>query len=227
MSVSRNKGLFLVIALVILAAYNVAAFAIPFGRGGGFWVSYGFSTLSVLLAAGVTLYALSRGGLHSKFYGLSLVSVALSYFIAQMALGFIFMATAAPLWVNAAASSLVLAFCLAGLIASDIGISEVERIDAGVSQKTFFVRSSRELIEGLAAGASDENLKKSLKTLSDAIRYSDPVSIPQLDAIEREIESKTAALSEYMRSGNGGAAEACGELEHLWAERNRQCKILK
>jgi hypothetical protein len=71
-------------------------------------------------------------------------------------------------------------------------------------------------------------MKKTLKDLAETIRYSDPMSSPQLAAIENKIEAKAAALADIVGKADAdGAKTACNELQMLFADRNRKCKILK
>jgi len=90
------------------------------------------------------------------------------------------------------------------------------------------IKSLRVDAEGLVGKTSDATLKKTLKGLAETIRYSDPMSSPQLAAIENKIEAKTAALSEAVENAEDESSKAlCNELQQLFAERNRKCKILK
>jgi hypothetical protein len=96
-----------------------------------------------------------------------------------------------------------------------------------MKEKVFFIKSLQVDVEGLAARASVD-MKKPLKDLAETIRYSDPMSSPQLAAIENKIEARAALLAEAVDNNDGDAIKAlCGELQQLFAERNRKCKILK
>jgi hypothetical protein len=54
------------------------------------------------------------------------------------------------------------------------------------------------------------------------------MSSPQLAAIENKIEAKVSVLTEAVEKANNEAIKAlCNELQQLFAERNRKCKILK
>jgi hypothetical protein len=76
--------------------------------------------------------------------------------------------------------------------------------------------------------ATDGSIKKTLKDLAETIRYSDPMSSPQLAAVENKIEAKVAVLAETVEKTDWDAVKAlCNELQQLLAERNRKCKILK
>jgi hypothetical protein len=229
MKLTRNEGLSLLATLVILALYNVIALCAPFDRTAGFWTTYGFSILSILIASGAGFYALDRDGLKSKFYGLPILPVVWGYLVAQIAIGFVFMSLPAiPLWVQITVNSVILAVCLVGLIAADIGSEEIGRIDERIEQNTRFIKSLQSDVENLAAKTSDSALKKSLKELAETVKYSDPMSSLQLTAIENEIEVRFAGLGQKMEiNGTESAMVCCAELQQLLGERNRKCKSLK
>jgi hypothetical protein len=229
MKLTKSKVLELLAALVILLAFNVIFFALPAARGLRHWVSYGFSTLAVILAAGRSFYALWRGEPRSKFYGLPVLYVIRIYTALQLAWGFVFMfLSAIPLRAGIPVSAVMLAACLLGLIAVELGAGEISRIDGVVKEKVFYIRSLQAEAEAMAAKAAEGNLKKALAEYAEAIRHSDPMSSPMLAELEAAIAAKTASLKALVEAGNSGAAgELCGELRQILAERNRKCKLLK
>ena len=96
-----------------------------------------------------------------------------------------------------------------------------------MQEKVFYIKSLQADVEGLLDRTSDD-MKKLLKDLAETIRYSDPMSSPQLAAIENKIEAKAAGLTEAVDRADGNAIKAlCDELQQLFAERNRKCKVLK
>jgi len=229
MKFTKNKAMSLAVVFIILAVYNVVVFVIPFARGGGFWTGYGFSMLAVLLTAAVGFYAFEKEGLKSKFYGIPLVSVAWRYLIVQLIVGFLEMILQViPFQYGIALNVILLGVCLIGLIAVDAAKEEVERIDAKIKEKVFYIKSLQSDVEGLMDKAIDESVKKLLNDLVETIQYSDPMSSPQLAAIENKIEVKASVLAEAVRkSDNEAVKDLCEELQQLFSERNRKCKILK
>ena len=229
MNLSKNRGMFLIAAFIILAVYNAIVFVIPFDRGAGFWAGYGFTMLSIILTTIVSFYALDREGLKSKFYGVPLISVVWRYLAIQLIVGFCQMIFQfIPYKYGIAVNVILLGACLIGLIAVEAGKDEIVRIDAKVREKIFYIKSLQVDVEGLVNKTSDEPVKKALKELADTIRYSDPMSSPQLAAIENKIEAKAADLAEAVEKSDGDAVKSfCNELQQLFAERNRKCKILK
>jgi len=231
MKLTKNKGLFFASVFIILAVYNVIVFVIPFHKGGGFWTGYGFSMLAILLTAAVGLYAFDREGLKSKVYGVPLISVVWRYFIIQLIIGVIEIVLdfiPVPFQYGLVLNTILLGACLIGLISVEAAKDEIERIDEKIKEKVFYIKSLQADVEGLVSKASDDALKKLLKALVETIRYSDPMSSPQLAAIENKIETKASNLAEAVDNTDGEAVKAlCDELQQLFAERNRKCKILK
>ncbi len=229
MNISKSKGLSLITVLIILALYNVIAFVLPVVRGGMFWTAYSFTMVAIIMASGVGFYALGREGLKSKFYGWPLLSVAWRYLIVQVIVGFLEMVLAfIPFQFGVVINSILLGACLLGLVAIEIGTEEIERIDEKVKDKVVYIKSLQADVDSIIDRTSDESAKKALTDLAEAIRYSDPMSSPQLAAIENKMAAKVSALSEQLEQSDSSTINAmCNEVQQLINERNRKCKILK
>jgi hypothetical protein len=228
MKFTKNTARFLIVDAIVLAVFNVIAFVLPFNRLAGFWTGYSFASFAIVFTAIVGLYAFAREGMRSKFLGMPLAFVVWAYLLAQLAVSLVEMAVPAiPVQYPIALNVILLAVALIALIAADAGKEEVERLDAKVKAKVFFIKSLQGDVESLASSAADANLKKSLKALSDAIRFSDPMSAPELAPIESSIEAKVSALRDAAGSDSGAAIALCAEIERLVGDRNRKCKLLK
>jgi len=229
MTFFRNRKLSLAAVFIIMAVYNVIVFIIPFSRGGGFWSGYGFSMLAMLITAAVGFYTFDKEGWQSRFYRMPLASVAWRYLIIQLIAGFLQMIlTFIPYKYGIAVNTVILGACLVGLIAMNLTKEEIEHIDKKIKEKVFYIKSLLVDVEGLSDKVSDESVKKVLKDLADTIKYSDPMSNPQLATIENKIEVKVVALAEAVENTDNDAIKAfCNELQQLFAERNRKCKLLK
>ena len=229
MNLTKNKGLSLVAVFIVLAVYNMIAFVFPFSRSGMFWTGYGFTMAAILLTTCVGFYALGHEGLKSKFYGWPLVSLAWRYLIIQLIVGFIEMIVSfIPFQYGIVVNVILLGACLVGLIAIDIGKEEIERIDEKVKEKVFYIKSLQADVEGMVDRTTDEAAKKAVKDLAEAIRFSDPMSSPQLAAIENRIEAKAAGLDNAVNDSDFATMKSiCDEIQQLIAERSRKCKKLK
>jgi len=229
MKLSKSRVMSLIVALIVLIVYNVIAFVLPFDKGAGFWLGYAFSLFAILLTVIVLFYTLRHESMRSRFYRLSFIYIVWIYLVVQVIvslveMGFEFIPPQYPLILNL----VLLVLCLIGLISAQAGIGEVERLDDKVKEKSLFLNSLQADVVGLVEKVQGVSLKKDLVVLADTIRYSDPMSSPQLAPIENEIEAKVAALIESVGRLDAPTATAlCEELQQLFAERNRQCKLLK
>ena len=93
MKLSKGKFQTILILAIVLAAYLVLAFVIPFAKTAVFWLALVFT----LAAFGVQLYVLklsfTKGkDARSKFYGFPIARIGVVYLIVQIALSFLFMA---------------------------------------------------------------------------------------------------------------------------------------
>lgn len=229
MKLTKSKTGFLMILVIFLAIFNVLAFVAPLQREGSFWVGYGFTMLAMVLSFVASGYAFRGESAQSKFYGLPFVVVLSIYLAIQIVVGIVCMLfSPIPLWISLIVSILLLAWCLVGLIAYDLTKDEVERIDRDIKQKAFYIKSLQADVEGMAAKTDDPLLRKAIRELSEAIRYSDPMSADALAALENKIEAKVAELGEQMDEGDAEAAKTlCTEIQNLFAERNRKCRLMK
>ena len=227
MSFTRNKGMLLAVAVIVLAVFNAIAFGIPFIQSGSFWVGYGFATLAILQTACVGLFVLGHEDFKSRFYGIPLISVVWAYLTVQMAVSLVEMLLPfIPYHYGILLNAILLALYLIGLIGMSIGKEEVERLDAKVKEKIFYIKSLEGDVEGMAARAQNAGLQKALSDLAETIRFSDPMSSPHLAAMENKIEIKASLLGGSLEDLPTASA-LCDELQQLLAERSRKCKQLK
>jgi len=229
MNIINNKRLFFIAVFIVLVVYNVIVFVIPFDRGGSFWTGYFFSMIAILLAAAVSVYAFDRKGLRKKVYGVPLIYVVFWFLVIQLALGlFEMLLFFIPSHYLIALNIILLGAFLIGLITAVAGKEEIERSDENMKEKVFTSNQLQVDVECLMDKTTDNISKKALKDLSETIRYSDPMSSPQLAAIENKIQSKVVILSEAVENKDTDSIKTlCIELQQLFAERNRKCKILK
>ena len=217
--------------LAIAAAVLVAvAFLLPFGRGPGFWVGLASCVVALLVAAGTWLRVSAGRDLKSRAYGWPLLSVAWRYAAVQAVAGLAEMLLSpwVPWQIGLAVNIILLGACLLGLVATDTARGEVERLDRKIKEQTSFIQSLRADLEGLADRAADGGAKRDIRALAEAVRYSDPMSHPQLAALEGGLGAKAAQLAQAVAAGDGGASAAlAGELQLLLSDRNRKCRMLK
>ena len=224
MKLSKGKFQTILILAIVLAAYLVLAFVIPFAKTAVFWLALVFT----LAAFGVQLYVLklsfTKGkDARSKFYGFPIARIGVVYLIVQIALSFLFMAIAkfCAAWIAGIVFVLLLA-------AADAMRNEVERQDAQLKTDVAAMRALQSRAAALASRCEDAALKADAQKLSDAFRYSDPVTNAATKDIEHELsacmdELERAVLDNDTESAKTLIKRTAAQL----AERNRLCKLNK
>lgn len=209
---------------ILFALVSIIAFAVPTAKTATFWIAYVFTAAAFAAQIGIWKTALGKEGtLKSKFLGFPIVHIGIVYAIIQVIAFavFLFAPTLPTL------SAIVVCPIIAGLsavcmISADAGRNEIERVEAKVQNKVFYVREMQANIELLADNESDAAVKTALTHLAEKIRFSDPMSNEQLADLENKISIKAAELKTA-----SSKLEIITELNSLLDERNKKCKILK
>lgn len=209
---------------ILFALVSIIAFAVPTAKTATFWIAYVFTAAAFAAQIGIWKTALGKEGtLKSKFLGFPIVHIGIVYAIIQVIAFAVFLfASTLPTW-----SAIVVCPIIAGLsavcmISADAGRNEIERVEAKVQNKVFYVREMQADIELLADNESDAAVKTALTHLAEKIRFSDPMSNEQLADLENKISIKAAELKTA-----SSKLEIITELNSLLDERNKKCKILK
>lgn len=222
MKKNSTKGYVLLGILFVLV--SIIAFAVPTAKTATFWIAYVFTAAAFAAQIGIWKTALGKEGtLKSKFLGFPIVHNGIVYAIIQVIAFAVFLfAPTLPTW-----SAIVVCPIIAGLsavcmISADAGRNEIERVEAKVQNKVFYVREMQADIELLADNESDAAVKTALTHLAEKIRFSDPMSNEQLADLENKISIKAAELKTA-----SSKLKIITELNSLLDERNKKCKILK
>lgn len=97
-----------------------------------------------------------------------------------------------------------------------------------IKEQTFFIKSLTIDAQSLANSAKTDEMKTLANNVYETVRYSDPMSNPQLETIENEIEAKFSQFSSAVKSDNVSLAKSTvDELVTLIKDRNNKCKLLK
>ena len=214
---------------ILAVGYSVVAFALPFVRGGVFWVSYLFA----LIALGVQIYvvrtAFLRGeGERSKFYGFPIARLGVLYLAVQLVVSLVCMAAGAvlPGWLPLVIDVVLLGAAGIGLIAADAAREEVERQENRQVRDTALMYSLRVRVDALAGRGGSPEADRALSALAEAFRFSDPVSAPMLAQMEEELTAQVAALEETAGQGERVVC-LCEALTAGLQRRNQMCRESK
>lgn len=82
--------------------------------------------------------------------------------------------------------------------------------------------------DSLVKRTKSDETKVLAKKVYEAVRYSDPMSSPQLNDIETQIKNEFAAFSDAIKNDDIVLATMSSEeLINLVNDRNNKCKVLK
>lgn len=209
---------------ILFVLVSIIAFVIPTVKNATFWIAYVFTVVAFAAQVGIWKVALGRDeALKSKFLGFPVVHIGIVYLVIQCVAFAVFMfAPMLPSW-----SAIIVCACISGIsavcmVATDTGRREIERVEAKVQKKVFYIKSLQVDVEMLADAENDADTKKALEQLAEKIRFSDPMSNDQLSALEDNIATKVEMLKTATNK-----IELISEINILLTERNKKCKILK
>lgn len=220
----KNKGMAYAVLAIAFVLFNVIAFAVPTAKTATFWVAYVFTT--VAFASQIAIWKFAFKGvdtLKSKFLGIPLIFVGITYLIVQIIAFAVFMAL--PLtasWIAIVVCALILGISAICLIGTETGREEINRFEEKVEKKVFYIKSLQVDVETLASTEQDADTKVALTKLAEKIRFSDSMSNEVLADLEAEI---TAKVKELKTAEN--KAEIITVLDSLITERNKKAKLLK
>lgn len=220
----KNKGMAYAVLAIAFALFNVIAFAVPTAKTSTFWIAYVFTAIAFALQIVIWKFAFKgTDTLKSKFLGIPLISVGITYLIVQIIAFAIFMAfSIAPTWIAIVVCALIIGISAICLIGTETDREEINRVEEKVEKKVFYIKSLQVDIEMLASDETDDDIKAALTKLVEKIRFSDPMSNDVLADIESEI---TAKVKELKTAEN--KAEIIKVLDSLITERNKKAKLLK
>ena len=99
---------------------------------------------------------------------------------------------------------------------------------AKIKKKTFFIKSLIVDVDSILTRATTQEISSEIKTVYDAVRYSDPMSNEALSGVETQITLKISELTDCVEKADTDAVKKlCKEIIILINDRNKKCKLLK
>lgn len=209
---------------ILFALVSIIAFAVPTSKTTTFWIAYVFTAATFAAQIGIWKTALGKEEtLKSKFLGFPIVHIGIVYAVIQVIAFAVFMfVPTLPAWSAIVVCSIIAGVSAVCIISAGAGRNEIERVEANVQKKGFYIRELQADVELLADNETVADLKTALMQLAEKIRFSDPMSSEQLMDLENKISTKVAELKNASNK-----LEIITELNSLLDERNKKCKILK
>lgn len=220
-----------IVLAVVLVAYNVIVFAVPFEKAGVFFLSWIFTLIAIAAQVYVIRTAFYHGeGAKSKFYGFPIARIGGAYLAAQIVLGLLFMALGkvVKLWIPLILYVVLLGISVVGLIASEAMRDEIERQDITLKKNVACIRTLQSRAASMVQLAQDVYVQKALEKFSENLRFSDPVSSELLADIEADLAAFVDELHQAVTDGDRESTLALvRKAEAILLERNRLCKLDK
>lgn len=220
---------------VLLVIFNVICFATPNELAGytkldaTFWTSYIFITLAFIGQLACAYKAFTADNAQKLFYNLPLITVSYGGLILMLVIGAACIAVPGlPSWLAVIAGVVILGFTAIAVIKASAAADIVEKIDEKVKVRTSFIRDMTSKAEGLMSAAKTPETRALCKKVYEALRYTDPMSDPELSVIEAKMTVKMDEFESALKEdGTEAAQTAAEELILLVNERARKCKALK
>ena len=216
-----------IVAFAVLLAYNCAVFMIPCWKGATFWISWGFSLLSFVIAGAAIYFSMIiKTDAKSRFYGFPIAKIGAIYLVAQVAFGGICMALGhiIPWWLATVVDVIGLALVVIGLISAEAVVDEIQVQDVKLEKNVAVMRALQSKVNQMASQSEDT----AVRALAEEFRYSDPVSSNALEDIEQDLTAVVDELQAAIIDGDAdAAAQLCRKVSAVLAERNRLCKLNK
>lgn len=209
---------------IVFALFNVIAFVIPTDKTATFWTAYVFSIVAFAVQIPLWKIALSKKDtLKSKFLGIPVIHVGITYLIIQLIAFAVFMIfPTIPIWLAVVVCAIILAISALCAIAGQAGANEINHVEEKIKVKRAFIQFLQTDIEMLIEGENDAETKAELKKLAEKTRFSDPMSHEMLG----ELESRISAKVEEMKAATDKKG-LIAEVTILLTERNKKCRFIK
>lgn len=221
MKKNSTKGY--VILGILFALISIIAFAVPTVKTATFWIAYVFTAAAFAAQIIIWRTALGKETLKSKFLGFPVVHIGIVYTVIQVIAFAVFMfVPTLPTWSAIVVCSVIAGISAVCMISADAGRNEIERVEAEVQKKVFYIRELQTVVELLTDVETDADTKAALDQLAEKIRFSDSMSSEQLANLENKISAKVLELKTAPNK-----VEIITELNSLLDERNKKCKIAK
>ncbi len=234
---TKNSKRALAALAAVIIAFSVIAFILPLPKNNVFWVSYLFGIISVAVQAYVLKIAFHDAiCVKNKFYGFPIAKIGIIYMITQLLFSLIAIVLAQyiPIWVVVVVFVFMFCATFIGIIGADAARDEIERQDKKHDSNIQCIQELRSKVYSLIVQMENVEAQKVLSELSEAFKYSDPVSNDCLADIENELHIMVDELKKHdyekiceIDSDIQNVKILCKKISTTLTERNRLCKLNK
>ncbi len=225
---------YVIIWAIAFVVFNAIVFSVPrffagFDKfGGAFWAGYVLIILAFLGQLTASRFFFKEVNKDKVFLNMPLMMLSRRCLIVSLVFGTLFMIIPNfPNFVGAIIALLILAFYAITVIKAQTAAEVVHDIDKKIKVQTSFIKFLTVDAEGLVNRAVTDEAKAAAEKVYDTVRYSDPMSAPELAETEAQITTHFQAFSDAVIRGDENCAQIADELIALLSDRNNKCKVLK
>ena len=164
-------------------------------------------------------------------FGFPSIKHTIVYTIVELVLSILFIildTIACPWFIALSVQVVVFAFFVVMVVSCFIAQDTITNIQRNVKDSTTFINLLKIDVEMICEKAKDEDTKKAFKELAEKIRYSDPISNPNLFELEKQISFYVNEASNSITANDKQTAlHYCELATTSLIERNKKCKALK
>lgn len=222
----KNNTIYIFVAtLVVLFVYNIWFFLLTGVHTPSHWAVYAFTMIAFLIQI-VTPILTNNSTKNSVYVNSSVYIFCIAYVIIQIALGWVFMFIP---YVKITVTIELLIFSVVVVLLLLMGIvkNEVQKDDVTTTRDITFIKDLLIKVMKIKLNLVDMEDVKALEKLEEAIRYSDPVSAPQLEEVELELESIIQKIDVASKTNSQSIKELVPLAMKKLEERNYLCKYSK
>ena len=220
---------------IALVVFNVVVFVITCNTVDlsnvtfPFWIAYAFITLTFCGNLGCSFLSFREENRNKAFLKIPVLYFAFCALVLSLIVGAVAMAVPAiPYWVGIIIDMLVLAFYAMAITKATAAADIINTVETKVNEKTSYIKTLSVEANSLISRANSDETKALAKKVYEAIRYSDPMSVPELIEYEERIEREFSAFANSIKDNDIELATASAEeVINLVDERNNKVKLIK
>ena len=222
----NNKTKKYILASVVYAAvfaiYNIIVLFAFTPKNNVFWASYAFMCIGFVVNVAVMLLSYRNRDVEAVFMGIPLISFSIFYFFAELFISFVFMAARNHVGIKLCVIVQVI-FLLIFVIFAALALlakTTVEEKTSNVKEKVSAMKNLAIDVKVLEDACMDRELKAELHKVTEAIRFSDPMTNDSVADLDDVIRGKVSELKLHCRSNaKDDALQTCYQLSSYLSER--------
>ena len=189
--------------------------------------SYIFVLLAFIGQLVCTKIFLSQESLRKTLYHYPIFNLSLRGLVITVIFAFAFCLTRMNPIVSLVCFLFTLLYTVFTCISSKTAANMVSAKEENLDLKMQYMKLLKGEADSVLNRVKDSNVKSLVKSVCDEVRFSDPLSIPELVDVEKEMIEKFSQIKENVNGDYDKLKEACEDFSSLLKDRNSKLKALK